>query len=100
MSGTVGKMMKKLYIKKYELAADFKAFTKRQTLFNGRPIHENTYYERDEDIIENAIREVMKKYTLRRVHSPTNKVSVNVKPKLTRWRYTKSYPLAHQGHFV
>ena len=60
MSGVVGKMMKKLYIKKYELAADFKGFIKRETLFNGRPGPENTYYERDEDIIEEAIRAVMK----------------------------------------
>lgn len=60
MSGVVGKMMKKLYIKKYELAADFKGFIKREMLFNGRPGPENTYYERDEDIIEEAIRAVMK----------------------------------------
>lgn len=59
MSGAVGKRMKKLYIKKYDLAADFNAFAKRQTLFNGRPICENMYSERDEDIIEQAIREVM-----------------------------------------
>ncbi|CAM9748500.1 unnamed protein product, partial [Ectocarpus sp. 12 AP-2014] len=59
MSGVVGKLMKKLYIKKYDLAADFRGFIKRQTLFSGRPVDENTYYERDEDIIEEAIREVM-----------------------------------------
>ena len=37
---------------KYDLAAIFNAFAKRQTLLNGRPIC-------DEDIIEQAIREVM-----------------------------------------
>ncbi|CAB1105060.1 unnamed protein product [Ectocarpus sp. CCAP 1310/34] len=60
MSGTVGKMMKQMYIRKYELAPDFSGFARRQTLFNGRPILENLYFERDEDIIEEAIRAVMK----------------------------------------
>ena len=59
LSGVVGKLMKKLYIKKYDLAADFNAFTKRQTLFTGRPVDENSYYETDEDIIQEAIRAVM-----------------------------------------
>ncbi|CAM9812180.1 unnamed protein product, partial [Pylaiella littoralis] len=60
MSGVVGKLMKKLYIKKYNLPADFNDFIRRQTLLNGRPISELTYYNRDEDVIEEAIREVMK----------------------------------------
>ena len=60
MSGVVGKLMKKLYIKKYNLPADFNDFIRRQTLLNGRPIMELTYYKRDEDIIEEAIREVVK----------------------------------------
>ena len=47
MSGVVGKLMKKLYIKKYDLPADFNAFVDRQTLLNGRPIRDNTYYARD-----------------------------------------------------
>ena len=59
LSGAVGKLMKKLYIKKYRLSSNFKAFVKRETMFNGRPGLENTYYARDEDIIEQAIREVM-----------------------------------------
>ncbi|CAM9125984.1 unnamed protein product, partial [Sphacelaria rigidula] len=63
MSGKVGKLMRQLYIKKYDLVADFKAFTKRDTMFNGRPGLENTYYSRDEDIIEQAIREIMKSPT-------------------------------------
>lgn len=58
-SGTVGKRMKMLYIEKYSLPADWNAFIKRQTLFSGRPIEENCYYQRDEDIIERAIRDVM-----------------------------------------
>lgn len=63
MSGVVGKLMKKLYITKYNLAPDFNAFVKRETLLNGRPTSENTYYERDEDIIEEAIQTVMKSPT-------------------------------------
>ena len=59
LSGAVGKLMKKLYIKKYRPSSNFKAFVKRETKFNGRPGLENTYYARDEDIIEQAIREVM-----------------------------------------
>ncbi|CAN0134806.1 unnamed protein product [Ectocarpus sp. 4 AP-2014] len=38
MSGVVGKLMKKLYIKKYDLSTDFTDFIRRQTLLNGRPI--------------------------------------------------------------
>lgn len=60
MSGTVGKRMKALYIKKYSLPVHWNAFIKRQTLFNGRPILENVYYERDEDVIEQAIRDIMR----------------------------------------
>lgn len=54
ISGVVCKL-----IKKYELDADFKGFSKRETLFNGRSGDENTYYQTDEDIIEEAIRTVM-----------------------------------------
>lgn len=60
MSGPVGKLMKALYKKKYNLPADWNDFPKRQTLYHGRPIHENNYFERDEDIIEEAIRAEMK----------------------------------------
>ena len=60
MSGKVGKLMRQLYIKKYALPANWNAFVKRQTLFNGRPVLENCHFERDEDIIEEAIRAVMK----------------------------------------
>jgi len=61
LSGRVGKMMRQLYIKKYALPANWNAFVKRQTLFNGRPVLENCHFSRDEDIIEQAIREVMQK---------------------------------------
>lgn len=47
--------MKSLYKKKYDLPADWDDFIKRQTLFRGRPIYENCYYERDEDIVMEAI---------------------------------------------
>ena len=59
LSGKVGKLMRQLYIKKYALPGNWNAFVKRQTLFNGRPVLENCHFERDEDIIEHAIREVM-----------------------------------------
>ncbi|CAN0320277.1 unnamed protein product, partial [Ectocarpus sp. 6 AP-2014] len=55
----VGKLMRQLYIKKYALAGNWNAFVKRQTLFNGRHVMENCFFSRDEDIIEQAIREVM-----------------------------------------
>ena len=56
MSGQIGKLMKTLYKKKYDLPNDWNDFVKRQTLFHGRPIYENCYFERDEDLIEEAIR--------------------------------------------
>lgn len=56
MSGPIGKLMKTLYKKKYDLPADWDGFIKRQTLYHGRPIQENCYYERDEDIVMEAIR--------------------------------------------
>lgn len=56
MSGPIGKLMKVLYKKKYDLPADWDDFIKRQTLFHGRPIFENSYFERDEDIVREAIR--------------------------------------------
>lgn len=59
MSGTVGKRLKQLYIAKYSLEPNWNGFIKRQTLFQGRPVLENVYYERDEDIVAQAIREVV-----------------------------------------
>lgn len=55
MSGSIGKLMKILYKRKYDLPADWNGFIKRQTLLHGRPISENCYYERDEDIVMKAI---------------------------------------------
>ena len=59
LSGKVGKLVRQLYIKKYALPPNWNAFVKRQTLFNGRPVMENCHFSRDEDIIEQAIREVI-----------------------------------------
>lgn len=56
LSGPIGKLMKTKYKEKYGLPSDWNDFPKRQTLFHGRPIYENTYYERDEDIIVDAIK--------------------------------------------
>lgn len=55
MSRPIGKLMKTLYKKKYDLPADWDGFVKRQTLFHGRRIFENCYYERDEDVVRKAI---------------------------------------------
>ena len=60
MSGTIGKLMKTKYKEKYGLPSDWNNFPKRQTLFHGRPIYENCYYERDEDIIVEAINTKLK----------------------------------------
>ena len=57
MSATIGKRLKHLYIARLE--PNWNGFIKRQTLFQGRPILENAYVERDEDIVEQAIREVV-----------------------------------------
>ena len=59
MSGTVGKRLKQLYIAKYSVEPTWNDFIKRQTLYLGRPILENCYFARDEDRIEQAIREVV-----------------------------------------
>ncbi|AAR26973.1 FirrV-1-K1 [Feldmannia irregularis virus a] len=59
MSGVVGKRMKKLYVEKYKLESGWNDFVKRRTLFRGRPITENVYFARDDDIIAQAIREVV-----------------------------------------
>lgn len=59
MSGTVEKLMKKLTRKSTTFAPDFKAVIKRQAMFSCRSGLENTHFERDEDIIEQAIREFM-----------------------------------------
>lgn len=60
MSGPIGKLMKTKYKEKYGLPSDWNDFPKRQTLFHGRPIYENCYYERDEDIIVEAIKTKLK----------------------------------------
>ena len=56
MSGQIGKLVKTLYKQKYQLPAEWNDLPKRQTLYQGRPIYENCYYARDEDIVEKAIR--------------------------------------------
>ena len=60
MSGQIGKLIKALYKQKYKLPAEWNDLPKRQTLYQGRPIHENCYYARDEDIVEQAIRTKLK----------------------------------------
>ena len=60
MSGQIGKLMKTLYKQKYNLPTDWDDLPKRQALYQGRPIYENCYYARDEDIVEQAIKAKLK----------------------------------------
>jgi hypothetical protein len=45
-AGQIGKRMRKLYAQTYGDAAA-QAIPKRETIFRGKPLHENTYYKRD-----------------------------------------------------
>ncbi|CAM9297677.1 unnamed protein product, partial [Ectocarpus sp. 13 AM-2016] len=56
-TGLVGKRMKALYAERYGGVAASN-IPKRQTIFMGRPYKENTYFSRDKDLMEQAIREV------------------------------------------
>ncbi|AAR26979.1 FirrV-1-P1 [Feldmannia irregularis virus a] len=56
-SGQVGKKMKALYSSRYGTVAASN-IPKRATTFRGKPFAENTYYIRDKDLMEQAIREV------------------------------------------
>ena len=42
-SGSIGKLMKSLYKKKYDLPADWNGFVKRQTLLHGRPVVDGVF---------------------------------------------------------
>ncbi|CAM9896841.1 unnamed protein product [Ectocarpus sp. 6 AP-2014] len=54
-AGQVGKVVKRLYSKRYGQEAGRK-IPKRSTTFRGKPFGENTYYARDSDLIQRAIR--------------------------------------------
>ena len=54
-AGLVGKMAKSLFRKRYGVAAAAN-IPKRNTTFRGKPFSENTYWQRDADIIQQAIR--------------------------------------------
>lgn len=56
-AGQVGKMAKSLYRKRHGVAAAAN-IPKRHTTFRGKPFRENTYWQRDADIIQEAIRTV------------------------------------------
>ena len=56
-AGQVGKKMKALYAARYGGVAAAN-IPKRTTIFRGKPFQENTYYARDKDLIEQAIRVV------------------------------------------
>ena len=56
-AGQVGKKMKALYAARYGGVAAAN-IPKRTTIFRGKPFQENTYYARDKDLVEHAIRVV------------------------------------------
>eukprot|EP00903_Cladosiphon_okamuranus_P017785 g16370.t1 len=56
-AGQVGKRMKALYSERYGSVAAAN-IPKRATIFRGKPFAENTYYSRDKDLMEQAIRDV------------------------------------------
>lgn len=56
-SGLVGKEMKRLYGIRYGTDAA-RDIPKRTTIFRGKPFNENTYYIRDSDLIQRAIRNI------------------------------------------
>eukprot|EP00903_Cladosiphon_okamuranus_P015276 g14117.t1 len=56
-AGQAGKKMKALYASRYGTVAAAN-IPKRSTIFRGKPFQENTYYARDKDLMEQAIREV------------------------------------------
>lgn len=54
-AGQVGKVLKRLYSVRYGVEASLN-IPKRNTTFRGKPFEERTYYERDADLIQEAIR--------------------------------------------
>ncbi|CAN0252444.1 unnamed protein product [Ectocarpus sp. 6 AP-2014] len=56
-AGQVGKMAKSLYSKRHGVAAAA-SIPKRNTTYRGKPFRENTYWQRDADIVQEAIRTV------------------------------------------
>ena len=56
-AGQVGKRMKVLYEARYGARAA-QTIPKRQTLFRGKPLYENTYYMRDKDLLVQAVRDI------------------------------------------
>jgi hypothetical protein len=56
-AGQVGKRMKVLYEARYGAHAAG-SIPKRQTLFRGKPVYENTYYMRDKDLLVPAVHDI------------------------------------------
>jgi len=54
-AGQVGKVLKRFYSDRYVVEASLN-IPKRHTIFKGKPFEERTYYERDADLIQQAIR--------------------------------------------
>lgn len=56
-AGRVGKEIKRRYSERYGIQAG-RDILKRSTTFRGKPFQENTYFSRDSDLIQQAIRNV------------------------------------------
>jgi hypothetical protein len=56
-AGQVGQRMKVLYEARYGAHAAGN-IPKRQTLFRGKPVYENTYYMRDKDLLVQAVHDI------------------------------------------
>jgi hypothetical protein len=56
-AGQVGKRIKVLYEARYGAHAAHN-LPKRQTLFRGKPVNENTYYMRDKDLLVQAVQDI------------------------------------------
>jgi hypothetical protein len=57
-AGQVGKRMKSLYEARYGAHAA-QNLPKRQPLFRGKPMNENTYYKRDKDLLIQAVQDIV-----------------------------------------
>ena len=55
-AGSIGRKMKQLFIERHGNSAEI---PKRKVIHNNRPILENVYYEKDTDLMEQAIRVVL-----------------------------------------
>lgn len=70
-AGLVGRKLKELYADRYGTDAA-NGIPKRNTIYAGRPYLENMYFARDKDLVERAIRLVVKNYKFSEKYTPLN----------------------------